>query len=466
MNRLSFHCLKYLAFFTSLFLSTISFADFIAVGHRNYTASANGYLFIFGEPGVTGTISSNDGGMDQSFTIPTAGVLEVSVAEPRFFQASEVDATLNRALFIKSNDPISGYFLNRRTSTTDMSYLLDTDSLGKDFRLVTYNLLSSSYPAQFSITATEDNTSITITPNNNLTSGQVALVPFTKTLNAGESLFYESTASDLTGSLINANKPVAVFSGNLCANVPPGIYACDHLFTQLPATNQFANKFIVPETAFTGSAGNVIRIIADADGTQININGSTVATIDAGEFYELDPALDSLIETSNPVLIAQYLKGNFATGLNGDPALTFIPGIDQVLDDYVFSTPTGSAVFDDNYLNIAIPTSALASLTLNNVVVDTSGFTTLGSTGYSTGNIPIAVGNGRITADAPFLATISGYSSADSYLTIIGTTYSSGASPNPNPSASIRVQAIPSLSSLGLIFAMVGLGWLARRRSV
>jgi len=34
----------------------------------------------------------------------------------------------------------------------------------------------------------------------------------------------------LTGTIIQADKPVALTNGNQCTNVPPGTLFCDHVF--------------------------------------------------------------------------------------------------------------------------------------------------------------------------------------------------------------------------------------------
>ena len=88
---------------------------------------------------------------------------------------------------------------------------------------------------------------------------------------------------------------------------------------------------------------------------------------------------------------------------------------------------------------------------------------TLGSTGYSTGKIEITAGSGRIAADEPFVLTMSGYSRYESYLTLVGTTYSQGASYNPSMPET-KVQAIPVLSWFGLLISITGFAWLARKR--
>ncbi|WP_157667650.1 IgGFc-binding protein [Comamonas serinivorans] len=437
-----------------------AWADFIAVGHPNYTSAAVGHLFIFGASGATGTVTSKDGVFNQTFTVDASGVAEVTVPSSQFLDPS--NTVLGKALLVQSASPISGYFLNREIYTTDMSYLLDLPALGTEYRVMGWeNSVAGSL--QMSLTATQDGTTATITPANDLSSGQLAGVPFTVSLNAGESVIYNApTGNDLTGSRITANKPLAVFSGSGCANVPVGVFACDHLFTQLPPVNRWSRNYVVPETANTGAAGNLVRILAATNGTQVTVNGTVVATLNAGEFHQIDTAHDLHITANNPVLVGQFLKGVGATGF-GDPAFTFIGGMDQTLSSYAFTAPTSLSPYDENFLNLAVPTTALASLQLNGVAVDTSAFTPVGTSGYSAGRVAIATGPGRIQASAPFLATIAGFTSADSYLTIIGTSYSSGAS-NPDPVAPMPVPVGGVLPGLAMALGVLGVaGWRRRQ---
>ena len=407
--------------------SAPAWADFIAVGHPNYTSGAVGHLFVFGAAGVTGTVTSKDGAFNQPFTIDATGVTDITVPSSQFLAPD--NTVLGKALLVQSASPISGYFLNREVYTTDMGYLLDLPSLGTDYRVLGWQ---QTYEAiQMSITATENGTTATITPTVNLASGQIAGVPFTVSLEAGDSVIYHAlSGNDLSGTAITSNKPLALFSGATCANVPVGIGACDHLFTQLPPVNRWAKEYVVPETANTGTAGNLVRILAATDNTQLTVNGTVVATLNAGQFHEIATAHDLHVVANNPVLVGQFLKGNDVTGY-GDPAFTFIGGIAQTLKDYVFTAPVSLSAYQENFLNLAVPTAALGSLMLNGTAVDTSTFVSVGTSGYSTGRVAVSPGAGRIQASEPFVASIAGFTQYDSYLTIIGTSYSSGASATP-----------------------------------
>ena len=436
-------------------------AALIAVGHENLNAGS-GSLFIFGAPGSTGTATSGFG-FNQAFTIPLTGVIEINVPTTNFISSAENDTVVNKAITINSASPISAHFLNRAPFTTDMTYLHDVSSLGTSYRVLGFTG-NFGEGGQISVTATQNNTVVTITPTVAL-NGNPAGVPFTRTLQAGESIKYSSGFPDPSGTTITSNNPVAVFSGAECTQVPNGNTACDHIVSQLPSTNNFDTRWIVPETANQGAAGNVVSILAHTDNTTVTINGAVVATLAAGQVHTVNNAHDMEIVTSAPALVGQYLRGQTQTGTGtGDPAFTFLPGVNQLLKDYVFSTPVGADAFVQNVLSVAIMQSDLASLMLNGLLVNAALFTPLGATGWSTANLDIPVGAGRITANNPFFASISGYSSFDSYLTIIGATFSPGASPPPPPPPSSTIPEPAALGVYGLGMAWIGVLMLMRRR--
>lgn len=436
----------------------------VAVGHPNNSSSAIGYLFIFGAAGTVGEVKSNDGAINHSFTIDASGVAEVMVPNKQFL--SPANAVLGKAMLIFADQPVSAYFLNRERYTTDMSYLLGVSAMGTEYRVLDWEYSYSTI--QFSLTAIEDGTVATVTPRATLASGQLANVPFDVTLNKGQSVLYTaSSGSEISGTAIRSNKVLAVFAGGQCANIPTNAGYCDHLFTQLPPVKYWASRYVVPVTANSGIAGNLVRILANTAATQIRVNEILVATLNSGEFHEIATAGNLYIESSSPVLVGQFLKGSTATtgGALGDPAFSFVAGIDQTLSDYVFTAPTSLSPYQENYLNVAVLTSDLPSLELNGAPVDTTAFKPVGTSGYSAGNVKIATGPGRIKAAQPFFATISGFSQDDSYHTIIGASYASGASQVPIV-ASIRaetdqptypsetaVQLLASISNQGSVVA-------------
>jgi outer membrane autotransporter protein len=376
-------------------------------------------VFLFGPAGATGTVTSPNG-FNQSFDLGTEGFAVVQLNLSDQLADAQVE---NKGFKVTSSAAVSGYYLSRRQATTDMSYLIDGERLGTNYLVAGYQNI---YEDQMSVQATQDATTVTFTPKGGS--------PFQVTLNAGQTYMHTAN-SQLTGSSILADKPVAVFSGNRCTNVPTGITACDHLVEQMPSIDQLSSSYLLAQTPRTGTAGNVVRVVATADNTEVRVNGTLVATLASkGDFYEGRVIGGVQLEATNPVLVAQYLIGQSQAGANTDPAMTIVPGSDQWLSSYVFATPSGTADFPTDFVSIVIQTGSLGSLTVDGVVADASLFNPLGSTLYSYGNIDVSSTTGpfAISADTPFQLLLSGFDSFDSYFTYGGAAFSPGASPPPD----------------------------------
>ena len=93
------------------------------------------------------------------------------------------------------------------------------------------------------------------------------------------------SGGELTGTRIVADKPVAAFGANNCANVPVGVSFCDHIVEELTPVDTWGRRFATMPLA-TRSGGDTFRIVAAEAGTTVKIDGATVATLGAGEFHE------------------------------------------------------------------------------------------------------------------------------------------------------------------------------------
>jgi hypothetical protein len=410
--------------------------------------TANASVFLFGAANQSATVS-NLAGFNQNVTLGANGFFNLAI--PNTFQQSGTGVR-NTGFQVVSPDPIAGYFVNRAGFTTDMTYLSDSNALGTNY-VVASQGGGFGEGSQVMIHATQDNTAVTFTP-----SGGAAI---NVTLNAGETYKYAGGSTNLTGSFVSADKPVAVFGGHECAQVPAGTTFCDNIVEQMISTDRLSTTYALSASKGAEVAparSDLIRVIATANNTQVSVNGVVVATLNAGAFHEFSLAANSgaTVNASAPVMVAQYLKGG--QGAQTDPALALVPGADTWLNSYRLSTPSGDQAFTLNYASIVMQSSDLTSLLLDGMPVDPLAFAPIAGTSYSRGIVDLPLGLFNLTAANPFLVMLGGGSEADSYYTFGGATFAPGISPPPP-------NGVPAPGSVALLgIGLAGLSSIRRKQ--
>ena len=76
-------------------------------------------------------------------------------------------------------------------------------------------------------------------------------------------------AGDLSGSLIEASGPVAVFVGHDCTQMPIGRQACDHLEEQLFPLEVLGREYVVSRLRDRAAVVHVTRIVAPLNNTVV-----------------------------------------------------------------------------------------------------------------------------------------------------------------------------------------------------
>ncbi len=311
------------------------------------------------------------------------------------------------SVHITSDYPVSVYGLNRRFQTTDTYIGLPTRVLGTVYRVMAYTMAAPLLP-ELAVVATENNTFVTITPTVETIVGHPAKKPFQVTLNRGD--VYQVFAKqdlragedvDLTGTLITANHPIAVFGGHQCAYVPhqqPPITACNHLVEQMPPISSWGKHYFIGK--FNGRSYYTWRILANEDSTKVFINSQLIGILNAGEWREGNSKDNIQIRSDKPILVAQFSQG-FKNGDNlGDPCMILISPTQQFLMRYRFATPINGEW--NHYVTVVIPTRALNTLRLDNAKAPTYNFEEIGITRYSIGSIQIDYGTHSLEAAMPF----------------------------------------------------------------
>jgi len=352
-------------------------------------------LFISTESdsNVNGVVVSTDGTFNESFVVAPGIVTTVTI--PSRFMLG--DAVENKGIRVTAESTIAVYGINRRQYTTDAFLAIPTSSLGTDYR-VTSNEVSD---AALSVVATEDGTTVTITDSNSATS--------TVNLNKGQTYF--KTGNFTSGARVQSNKPIVVYGSNKCTNIGE-CGACDHIVQQMFPISSWGVNFVTVPTAGRNDSGDYFKVLASKDNTEITINGSSVGTINAGEYYSATLTTYSTITTSKVVMVTQFALGYSCSGSQGDPFMMVIPPREQFLTDYTIVTLSG---FDSQFINIVSPSNALGTIKLDGITIPNSSFTQIGTSAYYGARIPVSVGSHTVNSPIPFGAFVYGWTGYDSY---------------------------------------------------
>lgn len=364
----------------------------------------------------------------------------------------------NCSWHIAASAPVIVYASNFANASHDMSAILPTATLRSDYITQTYT--NSIDCQEISVVAPQANTSVQIilaeaiydyegnvshaagdTLNVTLARGGVYLLRSWNT----HSYYNTDIQAGLSGARIHSSKPVAVFQGHSCANIPSGFHACDHIYEECIPTNYWGQNFVVMPTTDRRAIGNgncigdIVKVTALYDDCTINISGQPITTLAGGESYtfivtnhspdtsaSMPPTeyfdlyqSDALpINTSSPATVCFYISGLSFGGSPGDPASVIIPPLEQSIS-HTIATAYNTPLSEAHHINIVASNADAPLVTLNGQNIASS-FTATAE-GYSWARLTIDTGTHVIDADTGrFLATFYGLGSAESYAYIAG----------------------------------------------
>lgn len=369
-------------------------------------------LFLTGDTAASGTVEIPGLAFSAPFSVTPGAVTTVTL--PVAVRMDSSDTVENKGVHIRADEEVTVYGLNRRNATTDAFIGLPTDILGTDYINLGYGNVNVVNASQFGIVASQDNTTVTITPT--VTTGaRTAGIPYNITLNQGQTYQLRNTSAapaDLSGTIVQSDLPIGVFGSHQCANIPQGFVACDHLVEQLPPTTTWGTAFVTFPLA-TRVNGDTFRILASEDVTTVSINGVVVATLNRGEFHETVITGAAVINTDKPVLVAQYSNSSSFDGVTSDPFEVLVPPFEQFLPSYTITTPASG--FVSNYVNVVAPNAAVGAITLDGVPIPAGDYTPIGASGFSGAAVPVSLGSHNLGGPLPFGLTSYGFDSFDSY---------------------------------------------------
>ncbi len=419
------------------------------------------YIFISASEPTTGTIEYydiNGNPYSTNFSITDPRELYVfklpfndfellgfnDMGQPWKQNMSEIPVKLS--FHITTDKYVNVYAHSQGNKSSDAFLVIPTPSLGKEYIVLAYK--SDGYfsstngrtPSQFAIVATEDNTNIDIIPSvPTYVNGDLRQ---NVTLNRGEvyllqaKITSENLLADLTGTIINANKPIAVFAGHQRATLPVEDFlgasssSRDFLCEQLPPIQAWGKSaFIVPfpqPKPITSIGKDIFRVLAANDNTEVYFNNSLVARLNRGEYYESGIQTAGTITANGPILVAQYKKTSNDGGASyiSDPFMMIIPPKEQFIENcklvniQAFEIQDNlqfSKVYQEHYITLVVPQDALTSTYLDNNLVSAGLFQEIPNTNYYFAHIKVQEGTHTINSSKPIGVYAYGYGPANSY---------------------------------------------------
>jgi hypothetical protein len=366
----------------------------------------------------------------------------------------------SRAYRITSTSPIIVYQFNvfANAYSNDASLLLPTNALGKLYRVigwpaghpvnVGFPIIDRSY---VTVVGTKPDTQVKVKPSWRIKGNPpidptpaggeitVTLGPFdVLNLETDDGTFQDDpkTIADLSGTVVQASQPVAVFSGVESTGAPDGVLdvptppgwmsgdtcCLDHLEDQMFPIESVGTHYVIARSPVRSTDGfrepDIIRFVGVAETATVTTNLPSPYdsfTIQPGEVKTTWTQNNFVASADKPVMIGQILVSNqYCSGAYiGDPSLTVFPPVEQFRTEYVLLSPGG---WDQSW--IVITEEVGANITIDGAaptgcIVEPAGM--VENVNYESKRCSVGQGAHKLSGDKPFGIVAYGYGSAGSY---------------------------------------------------
>ena len=408
--------------------------------------------------------------------IPPQGMAVLLYRNDGYVTASQVRRSVKRVV---TDAPVMatqfGPYCCNYSFSNDASLLLPVGALGTDHRVIAVpawgNLFGETTnvrPATLSILAPENETNIRIT----LPPGAQVVLDAQRMRRQGDVIeltlgalevmhlltelpmpLFEGAAEgqDLTGTRIESERPVSVFSGHECTFYPGDEEACDHLEEQMTPVDTWGSRFILSPLAQRGPVAQSTeavywKILATMPTTLVLssdfdtlrprppgspgvpdcrdhlVDGHTIQ-LDAGAFCEFGTHTGVEVVGDFPFAVLGIISGQASTGTRtafgahaGDPSIFLATPVSQYRTSYPFLAPT---TFHTD--TVTILATADTRLTLDGLPVSLQGATRIGGSAFVHHTIEITDGAHTLDGDQAFGIVVFAFDDYVSYAFTGGT---------------------------------------------
>jgi hypothetical protein len=275
----------------------------------------------------------------------------------------------------------------------------------------------------------------------------------------------DEIGSDMTGSMVLANRDVVVYGGSEASNAPntnhcnkalgvcewDGKTPCkgnsdctskfntccaDHLEEQLFPVKSWGTRYLASKLYPRNQELDVYRIIAAEDNTKVTTvpPQTNIPVLNKGEWVDFESKENFEIIAKKPIMVGQFMASEQAPDPNvngvpqpgdagtGDPAFILLIAVEQSRKDYVFLAPDK---YEFDYVTIIVPEGAKvwfdcheidpALIAANCQPIDPDEFELFGTGEFATTKFLVEDGVHRIYSDEDAAVYVYGYDQYVSY---------------------------------------------------
>ncbi|XP_038044296.1 uncharacterized protein LOC119718996 [Patiria miniata] len=327
----------------------------VAFSNQQTTVTISSKHEIAGEP------------FQETFVIDAGGFMRTNVPVELVMVNTERS---QKVLEISASSDVSAYGLIYQDYTTDGFLGIPTNNLGTQYVVITSRPIVD-HNSQFAVIGTEDFTLVQVILRGAVTFEGQSYSPgdvLRFAVNNLEAVQIQGQSSvDLTGSIIQSDKPVVVFSGNECTS-HAGSY-CDTVTEQLVPVKSWGLRHIY--TAARSDDDNIYRIVAYFNETNLTIPGLEHQSLEPGDFWEGRLSGSGLVTSSKPALMMQHLAS--INGITVDPSIIQVPAEEHFGFVFGFTTPPHSGEDSGgyfNFINIIVKRESRHNVYLNSLPIN------------------------------------------------------------------------------------------------
>lgn len=283
-------------------------------------------------------------------------------------QAGKEGTARGQAFHLSTDVPVVAYDIfpygGGSTAISSATLLIPTTAWGDNYVGTTADAQIQPLPEDaptiypwLGIVAAEDATEVTLSPTQDIQGGggvdpSGRGVPITYFLNRGQFLQF-GQRTDLSGTIIQSNKPIGQWAGHRCANLRLG--ACDGMHQQMAPIRALGFRYVAVRyrNRYDGiEEAPPWRIVGAVDGTTLTYDppqpGAPLA-INKGQvvtFETAGPFVVSSQDNRHPFIFSSYMTGftkprdtpGIPYAAAGDPEFVNVISPDQYLASYIFFT--------------------------------------------------------------------------------------------------------------------------------